>query len=73
MRGVPGCTNPQVSLVGNISRSIYSRAVCQVTSLGESVGMGSVFGFPVCPSQSHPKCVELGSKVDVSEKWKTVL
>lgn len=67
MPGVQGgYTNPQVSLVGNISGSVYSRAVCLVTSLGESVGMGSVFGFPVCLSHLHPKCV--GSKIDLSEK-----
>lgn len=64
-----GYTDPQVSLVGSISGSVYSRAVCQVTSLGESVGMVNVFGFLVWLSHLQPKCVGLGSsKVGLSEK-----
>lgn len=72
VRGVPGVqggyANAQVSLVDNNSGSVHSRAVCQVTSLGESVGTGSVFDFPVWLSHLHPKCVGLGSKIDLSEK-----
>lgn len=34
----------------------------RVTSSGESVGVGSVFGSPVWASCFHPKCRGLGSK-----------
>lgn len=43
--------------------------MCQVISyLGESVGMGSVFGFPIWSPHLHPKCVGLGSKIGLSEE-----
>lgn len=69
MPGVQGgYTNPQVSLVGSTSVSGHSRAVCQVAPSGESVGMSSVFGFPVWASPLYPKCVGLSSKTGVSEE-----